>query len=205
MRWIRDIVLLLVLAAIASGVAYYRMGEAENDAAVEKTAADLRRLGTEIRYRAATKNAELNARAWPITVSPDWFDKSEAPINAMLDDEHPWVEVAPPEMAGFTHPPVRMAINHQLAGFWYNPYQGIVRARVPVMVSDQSATDLYNRINASTIPSIHWTEKPQMIPNVTDDQGQLKAGADTEAKPRENTTPAHEPAVVVVRKTRPKR
>lgn len=205
MRWIRDIVLLLVLLAVGSGVAYYRMEESENDQAVEKTAADARRLGTEIRYRAATKNAVLNGRGWPITVSPDWFELSEPPTNVLVGDEHPWLEIAPPEMAGFTHPQVRMVINQQLAGFWYNPYQGIVRARVPVMVSDQAATELYNRINASTIPSIHWTEKPQTIPNVTDDEGHLKAQAAGDAKTVATDAPKHEPAVVVVKKTRPKK
>lgn len=205
MRWIRDIVLLLVLLAVGSGVAYYRMEETENDKAVEKTAADARRLGTEIRYRAATKNAELNGRGWPTSVAPEWFDTTDAPTNALVGDEHPWVEIASPEMAGFTHPQIRMAINKQLAGFWYNPYQGIVRARVPVMMNDSDATELYNRVNATTIASIHWTEKPQSIPNVTDEQGHLKPEADKDAPPAEAQAPKRQPAVVVVKKTRPKR
>ncbi len=205
MRWIRDIVLLLALLAIGGGVAFYRMQESENDEAIELTAADARRLATEIRFRAATKNAELNGRGWPVTVQPEWFDLSETPSNALVGDEHPWVEIAPPEQAGFTHPPIRMVINHQLAGFWYNPYQGIVRARVPVMVSDQAATDLYNRINASTLPSIHWSEKPQAIPNVTDEQGHLKPEAQKADAQSPAPPPQREPAVVVVRKTKPKR
>jgi hypothetical protein len=41
-----------------------------------------------------------------------------------------------------------------MAAFWYNPYQGILRARVPVMISDEESLSVYNRINSSSLTSI---------------------------------------------------
>jgi len=52
-------------------------------------------------------------------------------------------------------PPVRMTIDGKLASFWYNPYQGIVRARVPVCVSDRKALDLYNSINGTRLSELY--------------------------------------------------
>jgi hypothetical protein len=52
------------------------------------------------------------------------------------------------------HPPVRLTLDDRMASFWYNPYQGVVRARVPVQVNDDAALELYNRINGCSLLSI---------------------------------------------------
>ena len=64
------------------------------------------------------------------------------------------VEVAGEADAHLLHPRVRMTVDEEMAGFWYNPYQGIVRARVPVLVSDKDATELYNRLNNASLTSL---------------------------------------------------
>jgi hypothetical protein len=157
MRWMRDVVAVLGLTGVVGGVMYLERAHRQEEDMFQDAQADVRRMEQEIKYRAATKTAELNGRGWPVTIDPAWF-KDTAPINPLLKDGRPWVEVASTQQAEFLHPPVRMAVDKSLAAFWYNPYQGVVRARVPVMVSDERATELYNRINGVAMSSIFVRE-----------------------------------------------
>lgn len=157
MRWMRDVVAAIGLVGVVGGGLYLQRQQQEEERIFQTAQSDVRRLEMEIKYRAATKSADLNARGWPVTIDPSWF-KDSPPINPLLADDRPWVEVAGTQQAELQHPPVRMAVDNQLAAFWYNPYQGVVRARVPVMVSDEKATELYNRINGVVMPSIFVRE-----------------------------------------------
>lgn len=158
-RWLADIAALVVVLALGAGILLHERARRDREATIVKVGADMRRLELELKYRAASGGVEVNARGWPVTVDPEWF-LPHPPVNALLSPHRPWVEVASPDEAGLLHPPVRMAIDETYAAFWYNPYQGVVRARVPVMVNDDQATDLYNRVNGTGIPSIFFEEKP---------------------------------------------
>lgn len=189
MRWMRDVVAAVGLVAVVGGAVYFKRAQREEEAMFHRAQTDVRRMELEIKYRAATKTTELNARGWPVTIDPAWF-QAGAPGNPMLSDDRPWVEVAGTQQAELMHPPVRMAVDKSLAAFWYNPYQGVVRARVPVMVSDDKATELYNRINSVSVSSIFVRESvadrpPPMTPAVP-------AGSDN--KTDANTKPSPEAA-----------
>ncbi len=159
MRYFRDVLLLIVLIALGAGVVWLQQDRQRGDDRVSAASQQRHKLDQQIKIRAATKTAELNVRGWPTTVRADWFDDAP-PINPLLDADRPWIEIAPPEHAGLEHPPVRMTVDSGLAAFWYNPYNGSVRARVPVMVSDEAATSLYNRVNYTVLASIFQREKP---------------------------------------------
>jgi hypothetical protein len=165
MRWVRDLALLIIITGfIGGGIVYLRM-QREQERLVQQATADVLRLETELKYRSATGQTELNARGWPVTVDPKWFD-GRPPVNSLVSPNRPWVEVAGTEQAGLLHPPVRMAVDETLAGFWYNPYQGIVRARVPVMMSDERSLEVYNRINSCFLAGLYWREKPIPTPDL---------------------------------------
>ncbi len=152
-RWFLDIgAALMVVALVGGTIIYYRQQDAR-ESQIEKVSADLRRLELEIKFQAATGSTQLNGRGWPVTIEPEWFDEG-APMNDLVEIGRPWVEVARPVEANLLHPTIRITVEDDLAGFWYNPYQGIVRARVPVMVSDEHALDLYNSVNGTSLASI---------------------------------------------------
>lgn len=164
-RWLADIAALVIVLALGSGLLLFERARRDREATIQRVTADARRLELELKYRAASKSVELNPRGWPVTVDPKWFD-ADPPINSLLSPHRPWVEVASPDEAGLMHPRVRMAVDESYAAFWYNPYQGVVRARVPVMVNDDQATELYNRVNGTTINSIFFEERPQPLPEL---------------------------------------
>lgn len=191
MRWMRDIVAAAGLAAVIGGGVYFQRARKADDALMLRAQAEVRRLEQEIKFRAATKTADLNARGWPVTIDPAWFQNG-APGNALLDEDRPWVEVAGTQQADFMHPPVRMAVDKSLAAYWYNPYQGIIRARVPVMVSDEKATEMYNKVNGVSMASIFAREpaadrpaapRATPKPEPTDQPQPPQASAEPPAKP----------------------
>ncbi len=152
-RWFIDIAALAILGMLAFGVLHVMREQSEEEAAVERTATAVRRMELEVKYRGATGEVTVTGRGFPTTVDPTWF-KDDPPLNELVSRDRPWVEVATPDQADMLHPSVRMTLDDRTAAFWYNPYQGVVRARVPVLVNDDAALNLYNQINGSTLLSI---------------------------------------------------
>jgi hypothetical protein len=71
-----------------------------------------------------------------------------------VSPERPWIDLAAPDESELEHPVLKMTAGSGLAGFWYNPHLGVIRARVPVMVSDAESLELYNRVNGTRLASI---------------------------------------------------
>lgn len=164
-RWVLDAIAVLTLIGLVAAVMMHQRTVAGREALVERTITDLRRLELEIKYRAVTPGTALNELGWPVTVDAGWFEE-DPPRNRLVTAGRVWVEVAGEADANLLHPKVRMTVDDDLAGFWYNPFQGIVRARVPVMVSDSDATALYNRINGTSLASLLEVEsgEPRRAP-----------------------------------------
>lgn len=146
-------------SALAVCVAAYLFLRPEGNKAlaVEQVQQDVLRLGSEIKLRAATNGTELNGRGWPITIYPGWFS-GNPPRNTLLTKDRPWLDVAPMADAHLTHPEVRVALTKDMPSFWYNPYNGAVRARVPSLISDKQTLDLYNEVNACDLSGLFFVE-----------------------------------------------
>ncbi len=142
----------LLLGAVGAWWWYSQTAEAEEAAvlAVQSALTDLR---TQIKYRSAVGDAVVNGRGWPVTIEPAWWDNSP-PINELARPDHPWLEVADKADYQLEHPRTRVMLGKEHAAFWYNPGNGIVRARVPQMVSDQSALEMYNRVNGAGVTEL---------------------------------------------------
>ena len=153
MRLLVDLVVLATLLAIVTGAVLHHRAVGRERAAVQEVRSDIRRIEQELKVRAATGAVEVNGRGWPLEIDAAWFG-DDPPQNRLISTDRPWLEIAPPAHAELTHPSIRIAFNESVAAFWYNPANGVVRARVPLTVSDQRATELYNRINHVALASI---------------------------------------------------
>jgi hypothetical protein len=106
-----------------------------------------------IKRHAGLGDESLTGRGWPTTIQPEWFEEG-APRNPFLGGTRPWIEIATPDEALLMHPFVRCDTSGKRAEFWYNPYLGIVRARVPYLRTDRETIALYNDINDSELSSL---------------------------------------------------
>lgn len=149
MRWVVDSLVALMIAGIVTGVVLHVRQQEQFELSREIVRGDIQRFRQQINLQTAMAKVELTEQGYPVTVDPEWFKKDEGglPMNPLLDDQHPWLELAGPSQALLVHPPNRVASNRRFAKFWYNPYTGAVRARVPVGVSDLETLELYNYIN----------------------------------------------------------
>ena len=143
----------LMLAFTATAVLWKQEKDDLEDQRLQQAWDALKRLEREVRIRAATKQADLNGRGWPSTIDPSWFT-DEPPLNPYVSRSNPWVEVAGPDEADARDPAIRQAISGEIGSFWYNPSNGVVRARVGTSVLDSRALDLYNRLNGSSVDSL---------------------------------------------------
>ncbi len=149
-----DVVTLVAALLLIGGLGAYRIDAMKESAAAGQVTTDLGRFEQMIQLRAATKESTLNARGWPVTIDPAWFDGAP-PRNSLLSPDRPWVEVATPEEADLLNPRLRAAVDTTLASFWYNPYRGIIRARVPLRINDRKTIDLYNSVNRTSLDAIY--------------------------------------------------
>jgi hypothetical protein len=143
---------MIVTLAAGAGMAFLwaRQSEQRHEAAVVATIDALDRINREIRVRAAMGSVEVNGRGWPYTVDPAWFN-DDPPLNRLVGGSRPWLEVAASTESEEDHPRVRTTIDGSTPAFWYNPGKGIVRARVGLMLADESALELYNRVNKARL------------------------------------------------------
>lgn len=154
-RWLLDGVAVVAALVLITGAVIYFRTHQEKEALIERAASELRRVELEMKYRAAAKLPGLNERGWPVEIDEAWFQgPSGVPRNPLVSPERPWIDIAARDEVDLDNPVVKMTADPRLAGFWYNPHLGVVRARVPVLVSDDESLDLYNRVNGTHLASI---------------------------------------------------
>ncbi len=154
MRVIIDSLFAVVLVAVLAGVALHYKQERRFEQDVAVTRAEVRRFQTQIMVQSALEKVPLSQRGYPLSIETGWFG-GKLPRNVLLGPAYPWVEIASADQRHSTHPATRMATDRKLAQFWYNPYSGVVRARVPDSVSDATALQLYNEINDSAVSRVY--------------------------------------------------
>jgi hypothetical protein len=155
LRWAVDLATVVSAGVLIGGLYYVSAERTKERHQTEQVAGEVTRFQNELSVRAASGLAsEVNPRGWPTTIEPEWFNGAP-PLNTIVSGDRPWVEVAPPEHAKLVNPPMRVAGDGSQASFWYNPYLGIVRARVPMQINEARAIDLYNSINGTGIASLY--------------------------------------------------
>jgi len=130
MRRLTNIVYALGTLAFLGAIIGLRLVDRSHEQHIEDIAEEVRRFEQVIKLHAATNGVELTGRGWPKTINPDWFG-NDPPTNSLLSPDRPWVEVATSSEEHLLHPPNRIAGDPSVPVFWYNPYQGVIRTRVP--------------------------------------------------------------------------
>jgi hypothetical protein len=166
MRRAVDVVAAVAAIAVACGLGAFYYLQHQDDLQIKEVAGGLRRFEQVLVFKGASKESEVSERGWPLTVDPHWFGAGP-PQNLLVTPDRPWLEVATPEQATMSDPPLRVAIGTQVSAFWYNPYKGIVRARVPIAISDRRALELYNRVNGTNLDNLYCADAAQTLPPVS--------------------------------------
>ena len=161
-KWARNLAAVLA-AAVCVGLLLTRWhSQLDDQSSIVATREALWDFHRTISLKVITKDVPENGRGWPRSIELAWFETSgRAPVNAVLSaadgpdnaSQRPWLDIAGPDEAELAHPKVRASIDGNVASFWYNPAKGIVRARVPIRITDIQTTQLYNAVNASSVAS----------------------------------------------------
>jgi hypothetical protein len=144
-RLLIDSLLAVLLLSVLASVMWFQQSRRHQRAQVAAVQAAVQIMEREALYRAAVGEAERTARGYAMRIDETWFDRK--PVNLLSPRIGPWLEIATSDEADATHPACILAGAHGLADFWYNPYRGIVRARVPMQVSQDATVELYHRVN----------------------------------------------------------
>ncbi|MEE2896626.1 MAG: hypothetical protein VX726_12915 [Planctomycetota bacterium] len=137
---------LLVSSALLLGVAHGLDRERRHRSEIAETRLALLRIESEIRLRSALAEGPKSPSGWTMTVDPRWFG-GELPRNHLSPPgSNRRIEVDRSMDQGRIDPD-RIVTAADDAGWWFNPGNGVVRARV----SSQSTLDrtraLYEHVN----------------------------------------------------------
>ncbi len=153
MRLILDTLVALMLVGLGAGMVLHHQHKRDVEQRILSTRAEIERFQSQIMLQAALEKVPLTQRGYPVTVEPEWFG-DDRPMNYLLGETYPWVEIARSSRSDRSHPVNRIATTREVAQFWYNPYTGVVRARVPDSASDATAGRLYDQVNYSDLGAI---------------------------------------------------
>ncbi len=126
----------------------------------------LARLHEEALYQGTLAQAQEEKSPqtrFPSWISPLWFHAEGLPMNVVVSGRHPWIDIAPQDDES-DHPPDPVATQFTQAGIWYNPNQGVFRARVPSQWSESDTLDLYNMLNNTALEALPQSKDPDRQP-----------------------------------------
>jgi len=154
-RLLFTLMLLTMLGGIGGAYWWYEHRAAEHATQVAGARQALRDIETQARLQASIGQVRTTAADMPLGIEPNWFERM--PVNPFVGPEAPRFETVGPDRRNLIHPPVVVA-GPDRAAFWYNPFRGVVRARVPERLTRRMTIDLYNRINQSDLTpgQVQW-------------------------------------------------
>jgi len=160
MRLFIDTLLALTLIVVLGGIVWYQRQQQswlENVTAVQDA---MRAIESTALYHGALGEIETTDLGYARQIDPSWFDAR--PINRFFTDEaRPWIDLVDQSDRG-RFDPEQIISEGSLAAFWYNPWRGLIRARVPAQLSQRDTLELYNLVNGTSlrIEDVDWSDPP---------------------------------------------
>lgn len=153
MRLVLDSLIALMLVAILCGVLMHQRRQDRALADLQLVHESLVQLKERAFLQAAMESDEEHTGPrYPDRLKPEWFPQT-LPVNVLVDQHHPWIDLAPPHDFA-QHPPDPVIDGPEQAGFWYNPNNGVFRARVTPQITDRQTLKLYNQANGSALAAL---------------------------------------------------
>jgi hypothetical protein len=150
-------VLILIMAAAITAMVTIKPSPVdaglERWSDVDAVRESLATIRQRILLRTALDRESQRVRGHPDRVEPAWFENG-VPGNPWFGNERPWMEIAGDPSVRRDHPQCIVAVDPGDGAFWYNPANGVVRARVPAGLMDADAIALYNAANDTQVTSI---------------------------------------------------
>ncbi len=153
MRFVMNGLIALMVVGLCAGVMYHQNEMQQQKNRTDQVRDAVRQFQRQVMLQATLRTADLSDAGFPLTIDPAWFEE-DRPENDLLPGWHPWVEIAHKDDRKRHHPSIKLATQPDHARFWYNPYNGVVRARIPATTSDAAALELYNYINGSNLTTL---------------------------------------------------
>lgn len=144
MRRLLDLITLDCLLTVLLAMVAHHRREGELQQGVEAARSSVERIQAEVDLLRAIGGSDGS----PPSIDPRQFAEG-VPRNPLLDGDRPWIDLARPGEITLRHPRVWQVGEGNEAMFWYNPVQGIVRARVPRQASEERARRLYAEVNGA--------------------------------------------------------
>ncbi len=155
MRLLVDFMIALIVLVVIATIMVQQRARAEQNSLVEQTQHAMHAIESKAIFHAGLGETDLTRRGYPMVIDELWFD--QLPVNPLTGPTIVWIEVAADDNIKAFNPRYVTA-EHGRSAFWYNPYLGIVRARVPMQTSEQATVDLYNMVNGTTLRAgdVRW-------------------------------------------------
>ncbi len=163
MRWLINCMTCVMVAVIVVAAIGHQRAIKHDELKMRTVHHGLDQFGEQLALQGVLWQSENEeAGAYPPQVMPEWFNQN-VPNNPFLSEDRPWIDIAPADDYN-EHPPDPLVDAGNQAAFWYNPNNGIVRARVPRQVSDRLTLSLYNSINHTGLSALPHDNDPDRVP-----------------------------------------
>ena len=143
----------LLVTGVVASIMIHRHDKRLNQDQHERVHQALDQLQDKITIVGAMKMNSAGQESFPHEISPLWFRAEGLPTNVAVPGKQPWLDIAP-QGDHSDQPPDPVIVSADQAGFWYNPNNGVFRARVVPEFSQQATLDKYNNLNNTQLTSL---------------------------------------------------
>lgn len=139
-----ELLIVVIILGILAAVVVPQFSNASQDANRAALKATLDVIKDRIDYL----KQKSPANTYPTTIDSAWFAGSAGPTHPENKSGVGNIEID--STAGLMHPVNKVLLTGVLGDFWYNPTEGVVRARVADQGSSASTLVFYNEVNESS-------------------------------------------------------